>query len=99
MAQIDTSSMLSMVNAFPILLTSTPVQKNIQDLCTKLGDDGLSGISIMGMGGSGIAGQYVQALFKDVSPIPVITIRDLELPAFIDDSWATISVSYSGNTE
>ncbi|MFX1482921.1 MAG: SIS domain-containing protein, partial [Promethearchaeota archaeon] len=25
--------------------------------------------------------------------------RDLELPAFIDDSWATISVSYSGNTE
>ena len=99
MEQIDTNNMYSMVKAFPKLLESAIVDRDIQDICIRLGDEGLGGLSIIGMGGSAIVGQYVQALFQDVSSIPIVTIRDSIIPSFIEKNWSTISVSYSGNTE
>jgi glucose/mannose-6-phosphate isomerase len=53
----------------------------------------------MGMGGSSIAGQYVQALFRETAILPIVTIHDSILPAYVDKRWVTIAVSYSGNTE
>ena len=99
MEQIDTTNMSSMVKAFPKLLGSVKVDQDILNLCMKIGDEGLEGLCIIGMGGSAIAGQYVQALFNDVSTVPIITVRDSIIPSFVEKNWATISVSYSGNTE
>ncbi len=99
MEQIDTTNMSSMVKAFPTLLGSVKVDQDILNLCMKIGDEGLEGLCIIGMGGSAIAGQYVQALFNDVSTVPIITVRDSIIPSFVEKNWATISVSYSGNTE
>ncbi|MFW9792887.1 MAG: bifunctional phosphoglucose/phosphomannose isomerase [Candidatus Thorarchaeota archaeon] len=96
---MDMNDMTSMVKEFPQLLGSVRVEQDIQEICVKLGDEGLGGLCIIGMGGSAIAGQYVQALFQDVTPIPLITVRDSILPSFVNHTWATISVSYSGNTE
>ena len=96
---VDTNSMDSMVRAFPQLLDSFKLSKEIQELCNKLGDSGLGGICIVGMGGSAIAGNYVQALLNDESIRPIVTIRDSVLPKFIDETWVVLAVSYSGNTE
>ncbi|MHA2024771.1 MAG: bifunctional phosphoglucose/phosphomannose isomerase [Candidatus Thorarchaeota archaeon] len=99
MKKIDKNSMESMVRAFPELLGSIELSKEIQNLCSILGNEGPSGVCIVGMGGSAIAGSYVQGLLYDVSYLPIVTVRDSVLPEFIDENWITLFVSYSGNTE
>lgn len=96
---IDKNSMESMVRAFPKLLGSVKLSEEIHNLCSILGDEGPSGVCIIGMGGSAIAGDYVQGILYDVSHLPIVTIRDSVLPEFVDESWITLAVSYSGNTE
>lgn len=96
---VDTNDMYSMVKEFPGLLTKYKLGNEIQETCGRIGDEGLNGIVIIGMGGSAIAGLYVQSLFKESASIPVLTNLDYTLPAFVDSNWMTIAVSYSGNTE
>ena len=91
--------MHSMVKAFPKMLESFQLPKETQDMCVRLREKELGGICVIGMGGSSIAGQYVQALLRESAPVPIINVHDSTLPAFIDNSWITIAVSYSGNTE
>jgi glucose/mannose-6-phosphate isomerase len=57
------------------------------------------GLVICGMGGSAIAGDYIQTLAKENSEIPVIIYRGYNPPKFIDSDWTVIVISYSGNTE
>jgi glucose/mannose-6-phosphate isomerase len=98
-AEVDLTDMYGMVKSFPDLLTKIKIDQKTQDTCFRLRDDGLRGISIMGMGGSAIAGLYVQALLRESSTIPIVANREYSLPAYVDSSWAIIAVSYSGNTE
>jgi len=93
------NDMQSMVKAFPKLLVSVQISKEIQDMCIKLREERLGGICIIGMGGSSIAGQYVQSLLQDSVNIPIINVHDYTIPLYVDESWITIAVSYSGNTE
>lgn len=53
-------------------------------------------VAIAGMGGSGLPGPIVQAV---VDLVPVISVREYALPAFIDEQALVVAVSYSGNTE
>jgi len=93
------TDMHSMVKIFPDLLTRVKIDQETQDTCVRLGDEGLGGISILGMGGSAIAGLYVQALLRNTATIPILTNQEYSLPTYVDSSWAIIAVSYSGNTE
>jgi glucose/mannose-6-phosphate isomerase len=61
--------------------------------------DGLSSIAVLGMGGSGISGELCRTVVTPVSPVPVATIRDYELPEWVGPDTLTFAVSYSGNTE
>lgn len=99
MEDIDKSSMDSMVRAFPKLLGSVEISKEIQNLCTTLGEEKPSGICIIGMGGSAIAGYYVQGLLNEIAQLPILTVNDSVPPKFVDESWVILAVSYSGNTE
>lgn len=58
-----------------------------------------SNIVIGGLGGSGIGGRIVKALFADTCPVPVECIADYSLPAYVDEKTLVILGSYSGNTE
>ena len=99
MNDIDVSDMQQMIKAFPRMLRSSHLPKDIPELCTKLRKTSLGGICITGMGGSSIAGQYIQSLLQDTVTVPIINIHDYRLPAYVDSKWVAISVSYSGNTE
>lgn len=88
-----------MVRDFPNLLTRVKIDQDTQDICVRLGDEGLGGVAILGMGGSSIAGLYVQALLQEAATFPVRVNQVYTLPAYVDSRWATIAVSYSGNTE
>ncbi len=56
-------------------------------------------IVICGMGGSGIGGRIVAQWIENNCSVPVLSIQDYELPAFVDKHSLVIGSSYSGNTE
>ena len=56
-------------------------------------------IVICGMGGSGIGGRIVAQWIQNYCSIPVLTVQDYSLPAFVNQNSLVIGSSYSGNTE
>ena len=61
--------------------------------------DQFNNIVIGGLGGSGIGGRIVKSLFSTEMPIPVESIADYSLPAYVNEKSLVILASYSGNTE
>ena len=56
-------------------------------------------IVLSGMGGSAISGELLRCYLVDELPVPMIVVRDYELPRFVDTNTLLITASYSGNTE
>ncbi|WP_343634849.1 bifunctional phosphoglucose/phosphomannose isomerase [Fluviicola sp.] len=56
-------------------------------------------IVICGMGGSGIGGKIVAQWVQNSCSVPVLSVQDYTLPAFVDKYSLVIGSSYSGNTE
>jgi glucose/mannose-6-phosphate isomerase len=93
------TDMLSMVLDFPKLLTMTEIDSGVQKECGRVGERGINGIMLVGMGGSAIAGFFVQAFLRGSVELPIVVNNDYGLPEYVDSQWAIIAVSYSGNTE
>jgi glucose/mannose-6-phosphate isomerase len=55
-------------------------------------------IAVLGMGGSGIAGDVLRAVASSL-PVPVVVLKQIRTPAFIGPRTLVFAVSYSGNTE
>ncbi len=56
-------------------------------------------IVICGMGGSGIGGRIVAQWVEKTCSVPVLSVQDYTLPAFVNRHSLVIGSSYSGNTE
>lgn len=56
-------------------------------------------VVVLGMGGSGIAGDVLVAAATPLLPVPVVVSKSYELPAFIGEGSLVFAVSVSGNTE
>jgi glucose/mannose-6-phosphate isomerase len=56
-------------------------------------------IVTLGMGGSGIAGNVVQAVGTATLPVPVTVLKHYRTPAFVNDRTLAFALSYSGDTE
>lgn len=56
-------------------------------------------VAVLGMGGSAVCADIVRATFSDRLRAPLVSVRDYELPAWVDDSVLVIAVSHSGATE
>jgi len=56
-------------------------------------------IVFMGMGGSGIVGDVVQAVGTGTLPVPVNVLKYYRTPAFVGPRTLAFAVSYSGETE
>ncbi len=95
---IRLDSMRSMIEAFPRLLTIIRPSDSIQNTVRAFSER-CAGVCLVGMGGSAIAGEMSRAVLEHSSHIPLISIRSYDIPAFVDERWATIAVSYSGDTE
>lgn len=53
----------------------------------------------LGMGGSGIAGNILQAVGTATMPAPVTVLKHYRTPAFVNDRTLAFALSYSGDTE
>lgn len=65
----------------------------------KLKSHDFNKIFITGMGGSGIAGRFVQEISNKYSSTPVIVSNNYTIPSWIDKKCLCIVSSYSGNTD
>ncbi len=56
-------------------------------------------IVVLGMGGSGIVGDVLQAIVSEYSSLPFVVVKDFHVPkALVNGRTLVIAVSYSGNT-
>ncbi len=61
--------------------------------------EGIDKLLVLGMGGSGIAGDLVALTSMECGSIPVIVVKDFCVPKnLVDDRTLVLAISYSGNT-
>jgi glucose/mannose-6-phosphate isomerase len=56
-------------------------------------------VVVLGMGGSGIAGDVLVAVAGPFLPVPVTVVKSYELPDFVGRESLVFAVSFSGDTE
>ena len=61
--------------------------------------DPIRNIVVLGMGGSGIAGDVVSASLNDELPVPVNVLKQIRTPAYVGPNTLAFAMSYSGDTE
>jgi glucose/mannose-6-phosphate isomerase len=59
----------------------------------------IDNIVVLGMGGSGIAGDTLAAATNATLPVPVIVLKQLRIPRFVGPRTLAFAVSYSGDTD
>ena len=60
------------------------------------GAPAIRNVVALGMGGSGIGGDIVAAIAQPVSPVPVVVVKDHQMPAFVSDASLVFATSFSG---
>ena len=61
--------------------------------------DDFDHIVTLGMGGSGVAGDILQAVGTASLPVPLTVLRHYRTPAFVGSRTLAFAISYSGDTE
>lgn len=61
--------------------------------------DNITSVVVMGMGGSGIAGDVLNAIAGPTSTVPIMVSKHYECPGFVGPNTLVFAVSFSGNTE
>jgi glucose/mannose-6-phosphate isomerase len=59
----------------------------------------IDGVVVLGMGGSGIAGDVLAAAGASSSPVPIVVVKSYDLPAWVGSRTLVLAVSFSGRTE
>lgn len=97
LAAVDTEDFLRAVEGLPAQLADAIGRAGeVQGLPDPAG---IASIAVLGMGGSGISGELCRSLLAPVATVPVATIRDYDLPAWVGPETLVFAVSYSGDTE
>jgi glucose/mannose-6-phosphate isomerase len=61
--------------------------------------DDIESVVVLGMGGSGIAGDILLAAAAPFMAVPVVVVKSYIPPAFVSDTTLVFAISYSGDTE
>ncbi|MEK9156320.1 MAG: bifunctional phosphoglucose/phosphomannose isomerase [Patescibacteria group bacterium] len=72
--------------------------KQTTEIALPLDYQSLKKVVLLGMGGSGIAGETIKELLYD-SPLAIEVIHDYDIPGYVDANTLVVANSYSGNTE
>ena len=61
--------------------------------------DAIEHVVVLGMGGSGVAGDVLAAVAAPFMPVPVTVAKGYEAPSSVGDGTLCFAISYSGDTE
>lgn len=95
----DTLGFLDCVRELPEQLASAHEQAGmVLDRSTLPRADEIDNIVVLGMGGSGIAGDVLRAVASSLL-VPIVVLKQIRTPAFVGPRTLAFALSYSGNTE
>jgi glucose/mannose-6-phosphate isomerase len=93
--RIDSSDMLSLMDRTPERLrTPTDAPQTCSEHLEQPDN-----VVFMGMGGSAIVGDILVDYVRDIVGTPVVAIRSLRLPAYVNERTLLVAISYSGETQ
>jgi glucose/mannose-6-phosphate isomerase len=96
-APLDTMGMWDVTLAFP-----EQVEQAAKDSSSLIGlptHDDIEHVVVLGMGGSGIAGDIMTSVAGPFMPVPIVVTKGYEPPSFVGPSTLCFALSFSGNTE
>jgi glucose/mannose-6-phosphate isomerase len=94
---VDSQSMWSLAAGLPEqIVAGLDAGRAIGDLPH---GDRIDSVAVLGMGGSGIAGDVLAAAARGTCPVPVVPVKSYELPRWVGPRSLVFSVSCSGQTE
>lgn len=56
-------------------------------------------VLVLGMGGSGVAGDLLTVVAGPFMPVPVVVVKGYEPPSYVNERTLVFALSFSGNTE
>jgi len=94
---IDSQGMVEATASLPEqVATAARVARGLDGLPER---DKVEHVVVLGMGGSGIAGDILSAAAQPFMSLPVVVSKSYELPAFVGEGSLVFAISYSGDTE
>jgi len=94
----DTLGFADAVAGLPEQLTTAHEVAASADLGALPAAGDVENVVILGMGGSGIAGDVIAAVGAPILPVPVVVVKGYEIPAFVGPRTLALAVSYSGES-
>ena len=96
----DTVDSLGMLDAAAALPEQVEVAvQSATDLIGLPDRRGIENVVVLGMGGSGVAGDFLIGTAGPFMPVPVVVVKSYVLPAFVSDATLVFAISFSGDTE
>lgn len=96
-ATLDTQGMAAAAAGLPEQVRDAAVRARGLDGLPER--DRIENVVVVGMGGSGMAGDILAATAGPFLSVPVVVSKGYELPAFVGETSLVFAVSFSGNTE
>jgi glucose/mannose-6-phosphate isomerase len=97
MAVLDSLGMFDLADGLPEQVEAAVA--NARDLDGLPTAEEVEQVVVLGMGGSGMAGDVLAAVGAPLMPVPVVVVKSYECPAFVGDNTLVFAISASGNTE
>jgi glucose/mannose-6-phosphate isomerase len=95
--RLDTLGMFDLAAALPEQVAEAVERASAaSDLPDRAGIDH---VVVLGMGGSGVAGDVLAAVAGPFMPVPVVVSKNYVPPAFVGERSLVFALSYSGDTE
>ena len=95
----DSLGFLDAVATLPEQLTAAHEAAAELDLSALPSAEAVRNIVLLGMGGSGIAGDVLASVANGSLPVPVTVLKQYRTPAFVGPHSLVFALSYSGDTE
>ena len=94
---LDTLGMFDATAGLPEQVADAAVRaRNVEGLPER---EEVENVVVLGMGGSGVAGDILLATAAPFMPVPVVVVKSYIPPAFVTESSLVFAISFSGNTE
>ena len=97
MTALDGSEMLAAVASLPGQLRDG--WRLSRELTLTDAHRAATAVAVLGMGGSAVGADIVRGVFADQLRVPLVTVRDYVLPAWVGSTTWAFAASYSGATE
>lgn len=94
---LDSGGMFAVTEAFPEQVEDA--FSACRDLSGLPRREDTQNVVVLGMGGSGMAGDVLRAVASPMLPVPVSVVKGYDCPHFVDETSLVFAVSFSGNTE